>query len=110
MRKDELARELNERLGVNVDWTKMRKNDLELLRRKLSDMIPVDSIDADTIIERTEDPMAIAIDIVRKKGSERISERIGGIIDAAREVGIGKGALLRSLTRGELVPLLKREK
>lgn len=100
MRKEELARELNEKLGVNVNWTKMRKQDLELLRRKLSSVVSVDEINADLIIEKTEDPVGIAIDIISKKGAERLGERVSEILELAKELKIGRGGLIKALRGG----------
>jgi len=106
MRKEELARELNEKLGVNVDWTKMRKQDLELLRRKLSSVVSIDEINADLIIEKTEDPMGIAIDIISKKGAERIGERVSEVLELAKELRIGRGGLIKALREKGIVRAL----
>jgi len=106
VKKEELARELNEKLGVNVDWTKMRKQDLELLQRKVSSLIPIDEINADLIIEKAEDPLGIAIDIISKKGAERVGERIGEFLELAKDMEVGKGGLIKAFREGKLGGIL----
>ena len=111
MEKKELAQLLNERFGLSIDWTLMRKADLEQIDRKFKSVIPREDINADNITTFTDDPIDFALEVLQKHGGLVVAEKIDDAIGFIREEGIGKGKILKELGLGEggLSEIIKKQ-
>ena len=111
MEKKELAQLLNERFGLSIDWTLMRKVDLEQIDRKFKSVIPREDITADNITTFTDDPIDFALEVLQKHGGQIVAEKIDDAIGFIREEGIGKGKILKELGLGEggLSEIIKKQ-
>ena len=111
MEKKELAQLLNERFGLSIDWTLMRKADLEQIDRKFKSVIPREDITADNITTFTDDPIDFALEVLQKYGGQIIAEKVDDIVGFIREEGIGKGKILKELGLGEggLSEIIKKQ-
>lgn len=101
MEKKELAQILNERFGLSIDWTLMRKADLEQIDRKFKSVIPREDITAENITAFTNDPIDFALEVLQKHGGLILADKIDDVIGFIREEGIGKGKILKELGLGE---------
>ena len=101
MEKKDLALVLNERLGVSIDWTLMRKVDLEQIERKFKSVIPRDDITAENISAFADDPIDFALEVLQKHGGQIVAAKIDDMVGFIREEGIGKGKILKDLGLGE---------
>ena len=111
MEKKELAQLLNERFGLSIDWTLMRKADLEQIDRKFKSVIPREDITAENITTFTDDPIDFALEVLQKHGGQIIAEKVDDIVGFIREEGIGKGKILKELGLGEggLSEIIKKQ-
>lgn len=109
MDKKDLALILNERFGLSVDWTPMRKNDLEEIDRKFQSVIPKEDISAENITKVVEDPVDFALEILQKYGGQMLATKVEDVVEFIREEGIGKGTLLKEIGigKGGLKKILK---
>ena len=111
MEKKDLAQLLNERFGLSIDWTLMRKADLEQIDRKFKSVIPREDITAENIPMFADDPIDFCLEGLQKHGGQVVAEKIDDIIGFIREEGIGKGKILKELGLGEggLSEIIKKQ-
>lgn len=101
MEKRELAQLLNDRFGLSIDWTKLRKEDIEQIDRKFQSLVPKEDISAENISIFVDDPLDFALEILQKYGGQLLATKVEDIVGLIREEGIGKGEILKKLGLGE---------
>lgn len=101
MEKRELAQLLNDRFGLSIDWTKLRKEDIEQIDRKFQSLVPREDISAENITNFVDDPLDFALEILQKYGGQLLATKVEDIVGFVREEGIGKGELLKKLGLSE---------
>ncbi|MHC1635776.1 MAG: hypothetical protein ACXQTS_04015 [Candidatus Methanospirareceae archaeon] len=129
VKKEDIARRLNERLDLSVDWTKLTKEDLIRIEEKLKEVIPRDAITPENISKYTDDPIDFGLEMIelnvgsaiREQGEELLQgvegKSVAKVIEFVRDLrkeqvgkkliekyGIGRGGLikkLREMLKGE---------
>lgn len=92
--KNEIAQDLNSRLGTRIHWTNLNKEEIKEVQSMFDRMVYKDDITSDTIKEITDDPLALAMEIIEEESGNRTREAVGNLLALLREEGFGRGGLV----------------
>lgn len=97
MNKLEWAQKLNTEWGMQIDWTNLKKSELEKIYSKFKNVIAVDSLTADTLIEKVEDPYALGINLLQIYIANQARAKVEEVGDFLINENIGQGAIIEQV-------------
>lgn len=97
MDKLEWAQKLNTEWGMQINWTNLKKSELEKIYTKFKNVIPVDGLTADALVEKVKDPYALGINLLQIYIANQARAKVEEVGDFLITENIGQGAIVEQI-------------